>query len=103
MFCVPLKDRREGEEEQPLSYEDALAELAEIVKLSDDGARSAVNVKNEGSEAERKKWWKNRMDLDERMKTLLENMEFCWLGAFKVLSLGIHSSQNADVQQNRVY
>ena len=29
-------------------------------------------------------WWDSRKQLDQRMKDLVENIEFCWLGAFKV-------------------
>ncbi|KAJ3513288.1 hypothetical protein NMY22_g15087 [Coprinellus aureogranulatus] len=30
-------------------------------------------------------WWKGRHALDLRLKELLENIEFCWLGAFKTI------------------
>jgi separase len=88
MFCVPLKNRREsgtGEESDgQLTFDDAIEELHTIVRLSDESTRSAITVRNGGDEEDRKKWWGDRSDLDTRMKTLLENMEFCWLGAFKV-------------------
>lgn len=85
VFCVPLKGRRDDgtgdEEDEHLTFEDALGELREIVRLSDEGTRGAVHIKDEASRAN---WWKVRGELDTRMKELLENIEFCWLGAFKV-------------------
>ncbi|KAJ7632765.1 cysteine peptidase C50 [Roridomyces roridus] len=83
VFCVPLKGRREDEEDEHLTFEDALREFSDIVKLSDEGTRGAVNIKDD-SEA-RAQWWKERTALDTRMRELLENIEFCWLGAFKTI------------------
>lgn len=82
VFCVPLKGRRDDEEDEHLTFEDALREFNDIVRLSDEGTRGAVHVKDE-PEA-RARWWKQRTALDTRMRELLENIEFCWLGAFKV-------------------
>lgn len=87
MFCVPLKGRRDSgsgdEDENHLTFEDALAELRAIVKLSDEGTRAASRIGPE-DELARTQWWKERRDLDQRLKELLHNIEFCWLGAFKV-------------------
>lgn len=85
IFCVPLKNRREAddEDEDKLTYQDAMNELKEIIRLSDEGTRDAVNVKRDDKNA-RAQWWAMRSDLDKRMKSFLENLEFCWLGAFKV-------------------
>jgi separase len=86
IFCVPIKDRRECADDDGgphLTFGEALLELEEIVKLSDVGTRQAVNVRNDDAEA-KAEWWKGRKQLDRRMKVLLENIEFCWLGAFKV-------------------
>lgn len=84
MFCIPLKERRENvdEEDEYLGYDAAVFELKEIIRLSDEGTRQAQTVRNDRSA--RTAWWANRTALDERMKSLLENIEFCWLGAFKV-------------------
>ena len=43
---------------------------SEIIKSDDRDAKAA--------------WWAERKQLDLRMKGLVENIEFCWLGAFKV-------------------
>ncbi|KAG1748438.1 peptidase family C50-domain-containing protein [Suillus paluster] len=84
MFCVPLKGRRESDEDEHLTFDDAVKELAEIIRLSDQGTRNAVNVRNDDPQA-RTAWWAERNTLDKRMKELLENIEFCWLGAFKTI------------------
>ncbi|KAJ7449960.1 cysteine peptidase C50 [Mycena latifolia] len=83
VFCVPLKGRRDDEEDEHLTFEDALREFQDIVKLSDKGTREAVHIKDD-PEA-RARWWKERTALDTRMRELLENIEFCWLGAFKTI------------------
>ena len=82
VVCIPLKDRRESDEEEQLTFDNAIYELNEIIRLSDEGTQQAVNVRND-REA-RAAWWANRAALDQRLRELLENVEFCWLGAFKV-------------------
>ncbi|KAF8075942.1 cysteine peptidase C50 [Lyophyllum atratum] len=87
IFCVPLKGRRDnggGIDEEHLTFEDAIDELKEIVRLSDEGTKAAVRIKTEDQEA-RAAWWKERNELDTRLRELLENVEFCWLGAFKTI------------------
>ncbi|KAG6876650.1 hypothetical protein C0993_001514 [Termitomyces sp. T159_Od127] len=91
IFCVPLKGRRDNgnsdeDEEQHLTFEDAIKELEEIVKLSDEGTKSAIHIKNEDQEA-RAMWWKQRAALDIRLRDLLKNVEFCWLGGFKAKTI----------------
>jgi separase len=87
VFSVPLKSRRDNgsgdEEDEYLTFDSAMHELREIVRLSDEGTRTAVHVKTDDDEA-RAAWWKVRAELDSRLKNLLENIEFCWFGAFKV-------------------
>ena len=98
IFCVPLKGRRESEDDEEeseeaeprpiaeggqMGYKEVIQELNEVIRLSDEGTRGAVNVDKTDKHA-RARWWKERSELDKRMKTLLENVEFCWLGAFKV-------------------
>lgn len=82
-FCLPLKGRNAMEDEEHLTFEDAIAELKEIIRLSDVSAKQAIHVKADDKEA-RAGWWADRTELDKRLKELLENIEFCWLGAFKV-------------------
>ncbi|KAJ7271936.1 peptidase family C50-domain-containing protein [Mycena haematopus] len=83
VFCVPLKGRRDDDEDEHLTFENALREFNDIAKLSDEGTRGAVHIKDE-PEA-RARWWRERTALDTRMRELLENIEFCWLGAFKTI------------------
>lgn len=86
VFCIPLKGRRDhgngDDEEEHLTFEGAIKELQDIVRSSDECTKSAVNIKADDEKA-RIGWWKQRGELDLRMKQLLENIEYCWLGAFK--------------------
>ncbi|KAI0029237.1 peptidase family C50-domain-containing protein [Vararia minispora EC-137] len=84
VFCLPLKGRRESEEDEHLTFQDALDELTEIVRLNDETTRQAVHVRKQDKDA-RAAWWADRMALDKRLQELLENIEFCWLGAFKTI------------------
>jgi separase len=86
VFSVPLTGRREDDAcdgDGHFTLERALEELNDIVKLSNEGTREAITVQKDKPEA-KAAWWKTRIELDGRMKELLENIEFCWLGAFKV-------------------
>lgn len=87
VFSVPLKSRRDNgsgdDDADYLTFNDAMHELKEIVRLSDAGTKAAVHIKADDEEA-RVAWWKQRAELDSRLKNLLENIEFCWFGAFKV-------------------
>lgn len=86
IFCIPLKGRRDhgdGEDENHLTFDGALQELQDIIRSSNECTKSAVNIKADDDEA-RSNWWKTRGQLDIRMRELLENIEYCWLGAFKV-------------------
>ena len=82
VFCLPLdrQGRRDGDEEH-LSYEAALEEFSDIISLSDLSSKNAYLATDKESRAN---WWADRAQLDTRLKDLLENIEFCWLGAFKV-------------------
>lgn len=82
IFCVPLKGRREDADDEHLTFEDALTEMNEIVSLSNETTKVAGSIRHD--QAARSKWWKERGALDTRLRDLLENIEFCWLGAFKV-------------------
>ncbi len=87
VFCVPLKGRRdEDNDDEHLTFQDVVAEFQDIVRSSNETTKVAVHIKSDDEEA-RTKWWKERGALDTRLRDLLENLEFCWLGAFKVGSL----------------
>lgn len=86
IFCVPLNGRRDhgsGEDDKQLSFENAIKEFEAIVHASNESTKVAINIKPEDGQA-RSDWWKQRSQLDVRMKELMENIEYCWLGAFKV-------------------
>lgn len=87
IFCVPLNGRRDhgnGEDDdQQLSFQNAINELQDIVHSSNESTKAAIHVKPDDGEA-RSNWWQQRRQLDVRMKELMENIEYCWLGAFKV-------------------
>ncbi|TFY60535.1 hypothetical protein EVJ58_g5088 [Rhodofomes roseus] len=84
VFCLPLRGRREDEEDQRLTFSDAMDELKEIMRLNDEGTRGAANVKK-NDRAARAAWWAARGALDQRLQDLLGNIEFCWFGAFKTV------------------
>ena len=80
VFCVPLKDRREKDEGEQFTFDEAMAKFNEIIKLKDEGIRDASQIKPDDEEA--KKAWASRQQLDQRIKDFVENIEFCWLRAF---------------------
>jgi separase len=83
IFCLPLDRRgREGDDEDAFSYDDALDELSSIIETSDRITHEGVNI--EGNKSAIAEWWSERTVLDQRMRDLLDNIEFCWLGVFKV-------------------
>ncbi|KZT63999.1 hypothetical protein DAEQUDRAFT_815284 [Daedalea quercina L-15889] len=84
VFCLPLRGRREDEEDVRLTFGDAIDELKEIMRLNDEGTRGASNVKK-NDQAARAAWWAARGALDRRLQDLLSNIEFCWFGAFKTV------------------
>ena len=84
VFCLPLdrQGRREGENEEDLfSFDVAVSEMKEIVEGSDKTARNAKHITSSEGKAE---WWVTRRSLDKRLEELLLNLEFVWLGPFKV-------------------
>jgi separase len=84
IFTLPLdRQGKREEEDQSFTLDTAVTELRTIIKESDDSARSAKDVDRTDKSA-KMQWWSNRKVLDQRLQDLLENIEFCWLGAFKV-------------------
>lgn len=82
VFRLPF-DRlgRREEEEELFHYDVGRDELRDIIQQSNALAQGAKKV---NSAEGRQDWWTERRALDDRMKTLLENIEKRWLGAFKV-------------------
>jgi len=85
-FCVPLartsRKENDGSNTQ-LTFDAAAQELKDIIELNTATSKRATSVQGQDREA-RAAWWAERAALDTRLKELLENIEFCWLGAFKV-------------------
>ncbi|KAJ3501675.1 hypothetical protein NLJ89_g9230 [Agrocybe chaxingu] len=104
IFCIPLKGRRDQgsseDEEAHLTFEGTLRELQDIVRSSDECTKAAINIKSDDEEA-RVSWWRQRTELDMRMRQLLENIEYCWLGAFKVILSPRPSITAEDVSELR--
>ncbi|KAF8831565.1 hypothetical protein HHX47_DHR1000449 [Lentinula edodes] len=106
VFCIPLKGRREDAADEHLTFEDALKEMNEIVASSNETTKIAASIRHDP--AARSKWWKERGALDTRLRELLENIEFCWLGAFKTIlsanpHLSPHAISNLRIQFDRVF
>jgi separase len=90
IFCLPLdrQGRREGDADDDLfTFDAGCAEMNDIVAQSDAGARGAKNIVELQDKIA---WWDLRFALDKRMEELVANMEFVWLGAFKVRSFYKH-------------
>lgn len=78
---INRQDRRDDAGEDQFTWEMAMEELKDIVAQSNDTARNSRHVvEREGRVA----WWAKRVELDQRLKTFVENVEYCWLGVFKV-------------------
>ena len=86
IFHLPIDrhDRHENADEIDFSYENAMEELDAIIKRSNDTAQNAKNVQEK---EHRRSWWAERAALDRRLRAFVVNVEFCWLGAFKVSGL----------------
>jgi separase len=83
VLCLPMdrQSKREGEEEDVFTFEAGLAELHAIIQASDYCSKTAKSME---TPEEKVGWWNTKRALDKRMKDLTDNVEFCWLGAFKV-------------------
>lgn len=84
IFTLPLdRQGKREEEDECFTLDTALGELREIIRESDASARDAKGIDRTDKSA-KMKWWATRKALDKRLEELLKNVEFCWLGAFKV-------------------
>lgn len=82
VFCLPVdrQGRREGDDDI-WTFDAAVGELETIIKTSNESARRAKHITTPEGRGE---WWAERRALDKRMEELCVNLEFVWLGAFKV-------------------
>ncbi|KAK9236358.1 peptidase family C50-domain-containing protein [Lipomyces kononenkoae] len=74
-------------DEDSFSFNDALSEMQDIISKSNDTAQASRNIQN-GAKSEKQQWWAERRALDLRLKELLDNMEYSWLGGFKGILSG---------------
>ncbi|PVG00070.1 hypothetical protein CPB86DRAFT_782920 [Serendipita vermifera] len=85
-------DKLEHNGKLKLSFDDAMAELKDIITSGNLNGQTATQIANQDKTV-RAAWWNERASLDSRLQVLLENIEFCWLGPFKFLldsKLGIN-------------
>lgn len=85
VFAVALNRqcKKEDDEDEQFTFEAATSELRNIIQSSDDTARNAKNIDTRDGRIE---WWNTRKALDKRLESLLREIEYSWLGAFKVCS-----------------
>ncbi|KAL9940626.1 hypothetical protein V8E36_000114 [Tilletia maclaganii] len=76
---VDRMSRREGEEEH-LSIESAIAQMAALTRAINDGIHGAKNVDTREGKMQ---WWDERRRLDKELQELMTTMETTWLGVFK--------------------
>jgi len=100
VFCVPLeRQHRCEDDEEQLTFADARAEMAAIIRESNEGAARAKELLDKTQDV-KAAWWKTRSELDTRLKQLLDNIEYCWLGAFKVRPAGNVGSRVAKISSD---
>ncbi|KAH9930403.1 peptidase family C50-domain-containing protein [Epithele typhae] len=100
IFCLPLRGRREGQEDEHLTYDDVIKELENIINASTEKTREAGSIDKE-DKAARQAWWKARTELDGRLRDLLADIEFCWLGAFKTIFDSLQNLHSEDLSAFR--
>ena len=82
---LPLtRQHADDPEEETFTYDEAITELSDIIRASDATVHRAKDDAA-GMEAKSAKtqWWAEREELDDRLKTLLLNMQNIWLGGFR--------------------
>lgn len=82
---LPLLKHPPEADEEPFTFENALAELMDIVNLNNETAQAAKDVPDRQT---KEAWWTARKELDARLALFLQNMETCWIGGFTVMPLG---------------
>lgn len=83
IFSIPInRQGRKENEDEPLSFEDGIRKLQDVLGESDRIAKAAKDVASDDRSA-RVAWWAKRAALDKQLGDILNDIEFCWLGAFK--------------------
>jgi separase len=94
VFKIPINRM---ESNASFKYEDAVAEMKNIIAESDvtiEASRSCV----ENTDVE--KWWSTRNELDERLRKLLASIENQWLGGFKVNKIEMRKKKSVHFVRN---
>jgi len=78
---LPLLKHPSEADEEPFTFQSALAELTEIIELNNETAQAAKDVPDREA---KEVWWNTRKELDARLALFLQNMETCWIGGFTV-------------------
>ena len=81
---LPLLKYPPEADEEPFTFESALAELTEIIEFNNQSAQAAKDVPDREA---KEVWWNTRKELDCRLALFLQNMETCWIGGFTVQSI----------------
>ncbi|KAE8356221.1 peptidase family C50-domain-containing protein [Aspergillus coremiiformis] len=80
LLRLPLKRGNSEEEDEQFTFDDGREEMRELIKLANESAHAA---KAQTDRQSKKEWWRNREALDQRMETLLQNIENVWFGGFR--------------------
>lgn len=80
LLRLPLRRGNTDEDEEQFTFDDGREEMQEIIKLANQSAHAA---KAQADKRSKKDWWRNREALDQRLESLLQNMENVWFGGFK--------------------
>ena len=78
---LPLIKHPPEADEEPFTFDNALAELTEIIELNNQSAQAAKDVPDREA---KEVWWNTRKELDSRLALFLQNVETCWIGGFTV-------------------
>ena len=66
-------------DEEVFGFSQGHSELMEIIELANETAHDARDMTTREA---KKDWWREREELDSRLRNLLENIEKVWLGGF---------------------
>ncbi|EMR08479.1 hypothetical protein PNEG_03306 [Pneumocystis murina B123] len=93
---LPLNRSNSRDADQDtLTYDNVFNELNEIIFRSNETAQIAKNI---STSAHKVVWWKERQELDAKLKQLLINVEHCWLGGFKGIFFQSNINQGSFVR-----
>lgn len=82
ILSLPLnRHNARDSDETSFSFEVGMGKLKDIIMKSNETA-SVKRTSAIKSKEDRHDWWKERYGLDERLKDLLKDSEYCWVGGF---------------------